>query len=347
VTTNGGDDWTTAPGVNSDYTVNMIVTAPDSTTTLYATSSYHNYTEVQAGDVYMSTDGGLTWTSLEFPEEAATQAISVANDGTLYVGTGELDLSAEDAVTGIYTYDGTTWTHLENSPEDEITAVLVDPTDNTVIYATAHNFNTGGDSSTAGLYRSTDSGETWEQLTSGLEDAYRFTALSMQPNARTLYVAGTIRDGGAGVIYKSTNAGDSWDLYYTGLQNETFNYLLFDGLIAGNSRGAYDLHSHARLRLKAEVRRAEAGTRISLKATLKDAVTDKALKGKKVKIYRKKNGSWIYVKSVETNNKGVAHFHVKLNRKTKFRARWNPRGAAAEEFVSAHSLTVQIGLKHD
>jgi len=343
VTTDGGSTWTTATGWDSSLTANMFVHAPGDLNTLYATASYHNYTVTQTGDVFKSIDGGLSWTSLDFPENGATQAEAIASDGTLYVGTGEYDLYAADAVTGIYKYDGSTWTHLENSPADEITSVLVDPSDDTVLYATAANFNTQGNSTTAGVYRSIDSGETWEMLTSGLTDTYRFTALAAQPTTpTTVYVAGTDRLTGAGVVYKSADGGDNWYSYYTGLENEAIHYLLFDGLVAGNSRGAYSILSKARLQLKAADRTVPTGTRATVTVRLKDYVTGNPIRKQHVRIFRKKQGEWVFFKKVKTNKNGVARLDVKIKRKTQLRARWNPSLIAAEEFLGTNSATLTL-----
>ena len=79
----------------------------------------------------------------------------------------------------------------------QITNLVIDPTVPSTIYA-----GTIG----CGVYKSTDGGDNWFPINTGLPDSPDTFCVSMDPsNCDTLYV-GTVGFG----IFKSTNSGDSW-----------------------------------------------------------------------------------------------------------------------------------------
>lgn len=341
VATDGGDNWTTATGWNSDYAAQQFVLSEDGTT-LVAVAAEQTV-GVKNGDVFASTDFGLTWSSLNFPG-GAVQSIAENASGVWYVGTGAVGING-DGETGIYTFDGSNWEHLDNSPEMEITSVLADPSDENVLYATAADFNTSGSDSdeVSGLYTTTDGGATWTKLETGLSDGTKFRALARQSSTNTLYMAGTNKLTQAGEIYKSSDAGANWGLYYTGLKNETFNTLLFDGLVTGNTRGLYEVKSLPKISLK-KLSEKSIGENIVFQVKVTDRSTGTLLKNSRVKLYKKMNGEWVGIKSAKTNNKGVVEFTVKLKHSRSFKARYFPKGGAAEEFKKTTSRIVSLHI---
>lgn len=350
-TTDGGDTWTTATGWNSDFTAQQIIRDPATPDTLYAAANYQDAQDVKTGDVFTSTDGGSTWTSLELTGDAPAQAVSLASDGTLYVGIGNLDIRG-DGETGIYRYASSTWTKLEGAPEEEVTSILVEPADDTIIYATVADFDTYGadGDTTSGFYRSTDSGVTWTRITAGLEDGTKFRAMGSQASRTptTLYLSGTHKLTGAGTIYKSTDGGTTWGEYYVGLKNDTFNALLFDGLLGANGLGLYGIQAFTDITVKAKPKSVEKGEKVTLTITLKDAVTGKKLAKRKVVLLRKvgKSGTFKRFKAVTTNKKGVAVVRATIKKNTFFKARFTPKKTIdIEEFTTSTSDTLKVQVK--
>lgn len=335
-TEDGGTTWVQADAPDFTGTVDHIIQSPNDDDTLYAL--YVNTSLIEDaynGGVFMSTDAGQTWTELNFPTTLAGGAIAVANnDGSdlLYVGIG---LGGSE--TGIYMYNGVDWEKLEaDFGEFYVNDLLVDPEDNSTILASFEAESTVGS-----LYKTTDAGDNWEQITDGLDSSNHLGVMATQPgDTSTLYLAG--QDGGTdadtfgdGVLYKSTNGGDSWSVYYRGKKQEFFYALLFDGLIAGNDRGVFDLKSLGKMVLKSK----KKAQTYRVTVTLKDAATSRLLKNKKLTVYRKKNtnAAWKKVQTVKTTTNGKAKFTVPKKSGSKIKVVWKPKAADRAEYTKSTS----------
>lgn len=335
-TENGGTTWVQADAPDFTGTVDHIIQSPNDADTLYA--MYVNTSLIEDeynGGVFISNDAGQTWNELNFPTTLADGAIAVANNegsDLLYVGIG---LGGSE--TGIYTYNGVDWEKLEaDFGEFYINDLLVDPEDNSTILASFEAESTEGS-----LYKTTDAGNTWEQITDGLDNSNHLGVMTTQPgNTTTLYLAG--QDGGTdadtfgdGVLYKSTNGGDSWSLYYRGKKQEFFYALLFDGLIAGNDRGVFDLKSLGKMVLKSK----KKAQTYRVTVTLKDAATSRLLKNKSLTVYRKKNttATWKQVQIVKTTTNGKAKFTVPKKHGSKIKVVWKPKVADRAEYTKSTS----------
>ncbi len=137
---------------------------------------------VSIGDgIYKSTDGGETWThsGLEKSERIAKIAVSPNNSDTVFAAVpGALWSDSPDR--GLYktTDGGKTWNQVLKGPNlsTGCTDVAIDPTNPDIMFATMWDFRrkgweyrSGGESPTApsasGLFRSTDGGNTWTEIT--------------------------------------------------------------------------------------------------------------------------------------------------------------------------------------
>lgn len=335
-TEDGGTTWVQADAPDFTGTVDHIIQSPNDANTLYA--MYVNTSlidDAYNGGVFISTDAGQTWMEMNFPTTLADGAIAVANnDGSdvVYVGIG-----AGGSETGIYLYRGSDWEKIDaDFNEFYVNDILVDPDDNSTMLASFEATSTEGS-----LYKSTDQGETWEQITDGLDNSNHLGVMTTQPgDTTTLYLAG--QDGGTdsetfgdGVLYKSTNGGNSWSLYYRGKKQEFFYALLFDGLIAGNDRGVFDLKSLGKITLKSK----KKPQTYRVTVTLKDAATSRLLKNKNLTVYRKKNtnAAWKKVQTVITTTNGKAKFTVPKKQGSKIKVVWQPKKADRDEYTKSTS----------
>ncbi|EKD78404.1 MAG: hypothetical protein ACD_41C00349G0008 [uncultured bacterium] len=335
-TTDGGSSWTAndaADLLSHDYSVDEILADVTDANTLYAAVENGEPNNSKVGMVLRSTDKGETWEDLAITDNVSAQTITQASDGRLYVGVGAD--AGSDYLTGIYVYENDSWTALDGTPEEDIVKILVDPDDDTIIYAVG----------TSGFYRSNDSGNSWDQITDGIDELRSFNSLAIQSSTtpNTLYLGAT-NFFNQGVLYKSTDGGDTWGLQYTGLQEETFYTLIFDGVTAGTSRGLFEIKSKAALTVKAAKKKVPVLKKAEFTVTLKDGVTGKKLKNQRVKFFQKSGKKFEKIDTVKTNKKGQAIIEVRI-RKAKqyqFKATWKPKGGTSEEYTNATSSIVKV-----
>lgn len=329
---NGGDSWTQAVAPDFSGTVNKIVASPSNDAILYAMYTNNSLSEDGIfGGIMKSADVGQTWEDLAFPSALPDGDLAIAlQDGgdVLYVGIG---LGGSE--TGIYEYQQGDWSKLDaDFNEFGLNNLLVNPEDNTIIFASFEAASTAGS-----LYKSSDAGATWKQLTNGLSNTNHIGVMAAQTtDTTTLYLAGQDDDGGDGMLYKSTDGGNSWSEYYRGKKQEFFYTLLFDGLVSGNDRGIFDLKSLGQVGLKAH---ALGGHRYRMTVTLKDAATKQKLVKKSVILYKKRSGhsNWKAIATIKTNSHGKITQQVKAQAGDKVKAVWKPKPADRAEYTRSTS----------
>lgn len=334
-TTDGGTSWTQSSSPSFSGRVQDIIQSPVDASRLYAIFFNDDLSAVDTGGVFMSEDNGETWTDLSLTDNLPAASLAVTQDDTVYVGIG-----GDAEATGIYTYDGSTWDLLTDSPQTQkITSLLADPSDADTVYTTIENNFTG----TGAFYYTNDAGNNWTRVTDGLTEVSNLDTLTLQAGTSTMYVAGQSTASLNGVIYKSTDQGLSWSEYYTGLKQEGFHTMLFDGLMVGNDQGLFGLQSKARLKLRANDSSIKSGSTLTLTATLKDKATGLKLEGRKLKIYKKvKSGDWRLVDRKTTNSKGQVHLQFSPTKKTHYKLRWVPKGDDAADYAKVTSKVVDV-----
>lgn len=173
--------------------------------------------------LYRSNDGGSTWKEIpgfEHAERIASIAINPKNSDEIYVGVlGALWSDSEDR--GVYksTDGGKSWEKiLYLNAATGAADVIMDPDNPNVLYAsmwefrrTAWSFNSGGMNS--GLYKSTDSGKTWNKIHKGFpEGSLGRIAIAMAPSdSNILYAVLETEEKTKNGLWKSTDAGANWE----------------------------------------------------------------------------------------------------------------------------------------
>lgn len=139
--------------------------------------------------------GGQTWKPLGPPGgDVRTLAIDPSRPARVFLGTADGHIFGSEDSGGHWALLGRASSRLDAV----ITAIVVDPGDGNVLFASSWTRNSAG----GGVFRSVDGGRTWSEA--GLaEQAVR--TLAMAPSDSSVLVAGTL-DG----VYRSRDAAKSW-----------------------------------------------------------------------------------------------------------------------------------------
>jgi photosystem II stability/assembly factor-like uncharacterized protein len=192
---------------------------------------------IQSGDgVYKSTDAGKTWTHLGFKDAKNISKIRIhpTNPDIVYVAAfGHHGAPNEER--GVYksTDGGKTWKRtLFRDAKTAAIDLSINPKDPNVIYAALweayrveYQMSSGGPGS--GLFKSTDGGETWTELTRrpGLPSGViGRVGVSVSPaNPNRVYA---IIENANGGLFSSDDAGETWTLVNSGrnIRQRAFYY---------------------------------------------------------------------------------------------------------------------------
>ncbi|NOX61372.1 MAG: hypothetical protein GXP42_05430 [Chloroflexi bacterium] len=228
--TDGGQTWTALAQCERCYGISDLVMADNNPQVLYA--------GVMGAGVLKTTDGGQTWTWLSngLPDRGFNRVeLAIgrgAQSNVLYAG-----LDARVNVGGrvepwglIYktTDGGQSWTLLQNAPNycssqcgyDNI--IAVHPTNANIVYIGGNLI--GGDPWRGVVHKTTDGGQTWQDLTPGTANNKMvhpdMHAITFKPgNPNEVWIG---NDGG---VFRSTDGGQTWEHV-----NANLNTLQFIGL---------------------------------------------------------------------------------------------------------------------
>ncbi|HSN56064.1 MAG TPA: hypothetical protein VLT32_15425, partial [Candidatus Sulfomarinibacteraceae bacterium] len=219
---NGGTTWEPVFDSEGSYSIGCVTIDPNHPNVVWVgTGENNSQRSVSFGDgVYKSLDGGSTWTNMGLAESEHIGNIVVDprdSDVVWVAAQGPLWRSGGDR--GLYrTSDGgATWERVLHVSDDTgIAEVRLHPDDPDTILATAyqrrrHTWTLINGGPESGLYKSTDGGETWREVTAGLpEGDMGRMGLCISP-ADTDVVYGVVdaaRDEGGFV--RAADRGSSW-----------------------------------------------------------------------------------------------------------------------------------------
>ena len=221
-TVNRGTTWTPIFDDYPSYSTGSIAIDPtDSNVIWLGTGENTSQRSVGWGDgVYKSLDGGRTWsnTGLGTSEHIGQILIDPRDPDVVYAAAmGGLWAPGGDRGLFKTTDGGQSWTPvLEISENTGIADVAMDPRDPDVLYAVAFQRRrhvgvliAGGPES--GVWKSTDGGDTWRDITQGLPpgDLGRI-ALAVSPiDPDVLYANAAATEDNSG-FYRSPDRGETW-----------------------------------------------------------------------------------------------------------------------------------------
>jgi photosystem II stability/assembly factor-like uncharacterized protein len=209
------------PGVdgNGGPYIYSLAIDPQNTATVYAGVSFFGdllFAEPSGRGVYKSDDGGNSWHAANDGIQGRivyALALDPATPTALFAA-GKLDPARHGPAQVFRSTDGgASWSVSLPLIFDYVFDLAIDPQAPATTYA----------ATTEGLFKTTDGGNTWTALNSGLTIT-NVSALAINPTDSSIVYAGT-RGGG---VFKSTNAGSSWGPVNTGLTGSFVRALEID-----------------------------------------------------------------------------------------------------------------------
>ena len=224
-TTNRGHTWTNVFENMAVSTFGDVAIAPSDPRIVYAgTGEQNNRQSTSWGNgVYRSDDGGDSWRHLGLQETRHIGRVAVHPDDpdvAWVAAQGNLWSGSEER--GVYrtTDGGESWRKVLAGANQwtGATDLALDPSNPDVVYAATYQrlrrtwgFNGGGPGS--GIFRSTDGGESWTELTNGIPAGDKGRIGLAVTAADPSVVMATIEHGtdeGTGT-YRSEDGGNSWN----------------------------------------------------------------------------------------------------------------------------------------
>ena len=216
-------EWRAVGPMQAGVRVEAIAVPPGSQNTIYV--------GVGSGNLWKTVNNGVSWTPIFEKESTFTigdVAVSPSNPEIVWVGTGETQPRHSGysyAGTGVFksTDGGTSWKNMGLTDTHHIGKVLIHPSDPDIVYVAAlgHFWSRNQE---RGVFRTTDGGESWEQVLF-ISDHTGVVEMVMDPSdPRILYAAAweavsgqAVEAGEESGIYRSTDGGDSWEKLGGGL----------------------------------------------------------------------------------------------------------------------------------
>ncbi len=222
-TTDNGTTWTPVFDHEGSYSIGCVTVDPNDPSTVWVgTGENVSGRHVGYGDgVYRSRDGGTTWENLGLPhsehiakilvDPRSSDTVWVASEGPLWSSGGE---------RGVYktTDGGKTWRQvLGVSADTGATDLEADPADPDTLYAATYERRrktwallAGGPES--GIYKSTDGGEHWRKLATGLPkgDLGKIGLAVSPQHPEVVYATIEAGEKDRG-FYRSADGGESWE----------------------------------------------------------------------------------------------------------------------------------------
>lgn len=222
-TTDGGSTWNPIFDDQAYLAIGALAVDPNDANTIFAGTGDRNFGGGShlGNGIYKSTDAGTTWTQSGLIDASIVTDILIdpANSQRVYAATLG-NVFTTNNHRGVYRSmdGGNSWDNVFFiSDSCGALDLMMDPNNADVVYVATQNrirtetrsIVTGPD---AGIYKTTDGGTSWNELTTGLPTGEQARiGLAMSPtDANTIYACYTDTSLDVLDVYKSINAGSSW-----------------------------------------------------------------------------------------------------------------------------------------
>jgi photosystem II stability/assembly factor-like uncharacterized protein len=218
-----GRTWTPIFDHQPTQSIGAIAVAPSDPNIIYVGSGEGLHRpDLSVGDgIYKSTDAGKTWTHLGLRDGLQIPALAIdpRNPDKVFAAVlGHPYGPSEERGLFRSTDGGQNWQKVISKDENTgASDVEIDPTNPDVVYAGMWEAREGPwedgnevNGTAGGLFKSTDGGNTWRQLTNGLpKDLSQIYVTIAASNPKRLYATAGMASGALGV-YRSDDGGENW-----------------------------------------------------------------------------------------------------------------------------------------
>ncbi|MRT91373.1 glycosyl hydrolase [Ancylomarina sp. 16SWW S1-10-2] len=221
-TTNNGTTWKPVFDKYGSYSIGVVTMDPNNSNVVWAGTGENNHQRALGyGDgVYKTMDGGKSWKNMGLKESRHIGGVVIdpRNSDIVFVAA-EGSAWGPGGDRGLYkTVDGgNTWKKVITISENTgVNNVIIDPVDPDIMYATSEQrrrhvyakINGGPESA---IYKSTDAGETWRILKSGLPSVDKGgMGIAVSPVNHNYVYAIIEAAGDKSGFFRSTDRGESW-----------------------------------------------------------------------------------------------------------------------------------------
>ena len=222
-TVNSGTTWTPIADTIQAYAMGCVTLDPNNPFVVWLGTGENNHQRAlgYGTGVYKSVDGGQSWKYMGLKDSRQIGGIVIdpRNSNVVYVAA-EGSVWGPGGERGLYksTDGGTTWNNiLKISENTGVNNIIFDPRNPDVLFATSeqrrrHVFAKIGGGPETAVYKSTDSGATWEKIIKGLPTVdmggMGIAISPANPDVIYLSVEAAEKQGG---FFRSTNRGASWE----------------------------------------------------------------------------------------------------------------------------------------
>lgn len=220
-TTNAGTTFSPIFDSYGSYSMGALAMDPSNHSVLWlGTGENNNQRSVAYGDgMYKSEDAGKTWKHVGLKNsEHIGQIVVDPKDGNIVYVAAYGPVWESGGERGIYktTDGGKTWNQiLKVSEHTGFNEIQMDPRDNKVLYACAHQrqrkiFTYIGGGPESAMYKSTDAGATWNKVGGGFPSGKDIGRIGMVISPSNPDIVYAIVEGDDLGVYRSTDRGASW-----------------------------------------------------------------------------------------------------------------------------------------
>jgi photosystem II stability/assembly factor-like uncharacterized protein len=215
---NAGSEWTLISG-GRQFNGPLAVSA-SSSTVLYAGGYDGIYRSLDDGDFWL-----LTSTGLPFNPFVSDLAVDPENSDTVYATLRSFSIPDTPVFKSVNLGDN--WTPISQGLEDagvSFGRLAIDPLDPATVYVGGYQ----------GVFRTTDSGGSWQAVNSTPADRY-VLSIAVDPRTGDVYAGtGTQNERGAIGVLRSIDGGDSWQASDDGLKGSFLTSLTPDPTALGS-----------------------------------------------------------------------------------------------------------------